>query len=1766
MHRILSVRSVALLCATWVLSLGSLSWGSLSWGSLSWGSLSWATAAHAQTAVAAGDIGYELTLSGATQVERGAPLRLFGIAYEVQGLALMSAREGLEVVAELVTREAAGTDRIVATVPTRTIAEGRFELVVPTPPERLGATWLVLRVRRPGREGRAFTFSVSMVEDRSLDVLADRERYEPGETVHVWTRTTSGRTRAPVADVALVIEVLDAARRPIASSETRTRPSGTVSVDLALPASAAPGSYSLSVRSVDGELSAQRSLEVFQRTAERLLASITLDQEMMLPGAPITGSVRVTTPSGSPVRGAAVSVWLDSGIGDPVELVTDGEGRAAIDLRAPAFLSGEVSTHTMLARVVHAAYGAIVATAGYTLSRSRWQVAARAETGGLVPEIESTLFLTVSDARGRPIAANQEIEIRGLGTIAGHTTARTDARGLTELRVRLPRGAAATMQGGRCAGATSTSFEVEVRTRPVTVTRVCVPVAVDAQVALRAVRPVSEVGAPLELEITRRPIANGRPVLLELIGNGRVLAFGWIAGNQTRGEIAVPADVQGGLWTVRARPVSAADARGPLDGVGVTAVRAGASVSVLLRPRDAFALSVSPEQPLYHVRERAQVTLSASTAPAAGQAWAALVVRDEAMQGGESDWARDYIDGELRAALRTPYAPADERFLRGTLAMSTSIDELRMPPPPIVIQPWDQARYGYGGWGQTSGLLRDPIGLREELFRRQLGPVMMQLEQRVEALGADQEARARLLRVNGRRVDFATDVLVRMHEEGYGEHRTLGGELMTAAMLTQADPSFSFDAIARRVARRRLVHLLVAIAAFVNPQDSSAQRASANEPPERWLSRLVQLGVLSGDQLVDPWGRPYVLRRVTGRRPVVVLTERAIDWELSSPGPDGVPGNGDDVRDPFLRVVPRGTIYATASGEDSLMEMLSRIAPGEQVLGAMARAYSQLSLAAEEERTASVVTATSTEASAEPMPMEEAQYAMDGGGGGPGGGYGTGEGRFAAAPAPSVAQGPARMRAGRGEASGGEMDDAEMAREQTADRDADGILDSSDQLTEAEAATFLGQASSLVREEFPATLHFVGEVALDAQGRAQVTVPLLDALTTYRLEAIAWTSSGWITSGRGDLRVDQDAMVDAPVPEAASIGDVIRLPVRVQNRTARLLAVRIEVSVEGDAIVDAGPDATMNVDARDAGEAIVEVRAMRAGSATLLVRAFAGDGTPLDAVRRPIDVVEDARLVRMRRLDLVEGGDALRFEVPEGAFARGPGEVRLSVAGAMFGAPVEWASDARDGGDATWAAWSLAMNGEPVPDSVYNAISHTVLRSEDYGDAQFFISGYQPASVARTLAALWSDDRMTDDQARGALRYLSGADLEMPESARRYYGQPSAVRDPVAVLIALAPAVRSEARASLRAILRESIARIATQAANEGARASDTGTLVRVAAALALSGGEAEAGRAREMLRRAEREVIAVGDQAWLETDDGDGSVEPRLVPTSLLALAYLGLGEPRTALPLVRTLARSARGARYWPTEGRALASAAASRLTRGTPSGEVSVSFDGTPIESRVENGVVIATIPAVGRPGQHVVGFTLARDVLALGQIEVRYGLGWDRTPSRAAPIELSWEGETGARETRSALRLTIRNRGTRVLVRPVIEVQLPAGAELDESTRETLSQRLAAPAAVEGSTLRLELRSIAPGGYVRLPIPARWSVGGRLRGLGASAWDDAQPASGEELPVAVLASREVTIADRGAEPEAAEVESSPPPRPPDPIIVPFDPIPALAEGIR
>lgn len=1703
----------------------------------------------AQGAVEEGaHVGYEIALSGSVSSERGSDVVLTGIAYEVEGLATLRPTAGLEIDATLYAYQPDGSQYSVVSTTSRSTAGGQFDVAVAVPEDTLSSPYVQLRVHRAGQPGRTFNFSLSQLGSRVATVMTDRTRYEPGETVHVLALVRTARDLAPVARRPIQIDVLDPSYTTFLERELETGASGAANTTVEIPDTAVPGTYQIRVSFDPASAPVVRNIEVFQRTTERVMATLTIDQEVVGPSEHLTGRVRVTTPSGAPIRGAQVELHVGRGSGEVTQLVTDATGTALIDTTAPSFLSGEVTIETAWARVTHPAYGTITASAPFTLSRTRWLVSAVPEAGGLVPEVDSQLFVTVNDARGRPITSGSTIDVTGLGIAGGHQHLTVDAHGVAIATVRLPRGAAARLSGGDCAGrGASTTFDVEVGTTPPISASICARVALEAQVLPRVRTVIAAPGARVEVDLLRRPSANGRMVLVEAIYGSRAVASTWIAG--ASGTLTLPAGLQG-VISIRARPLSAPDARQPVDQAGATLFGVGASAAVLVRPADAFSLSVTPDRSLHGVREHAQVAIATSGAPT--RTWITLVARDEAQLDGEGDYAIEWILGELREAVRAGPGSTHDRFVRAALAAGVSPDEPESHAPPLVPEPWDdQSQY----YGSGEGILRDPVGDREELIRRGIGNIMTTLEGVVQGLASDQELRDQVTHTSGRRVDFAPDVLAWMVNQGNIAPEavtTLGGQPMTVAMLTQADSSFTFDNVARRVARARLVHLLVALSSLTNADDAAALRASQGAPPDRWLSLLVQLGILEPDALVDPWGHPYVMRRVTGRHPAVVVSERAVDWELSSPGPDGVAGNADDVRDPFARAVPRGTPYAVVSGEDALMVQLSQIAPGEQVLAAMATAYQRLGLAAQEEMRGGSVTATGSEATAAPMARMASEMegdalgglAMDDSGGGEGYGFGYGAISAERSESPPPPSAPASIAAPE-----------EMALEQQ-DRDADGVPDATD---------VLPAAGALIREDFPATLFYVGELELDAAGHATVDVPLADAITTYRLEAIAWTQSGWITSGRGAVRVDQTATVDAPVPEAATLGDHIRIPVRVQNRTDAPLRARIEIAVEGAIAVDIGPTTVLEAPAHEAAEQIVELTLTGVGEGAVVVRATTESGEALDAVRRPMHVYEDARLVRQHLETLVQDGGSVTLTLPARALDRGGAELRLSVAGAIFGDPAALASN-----DPFWGGFAYAMDGETLPDALAVTLAQWCHYQSDYGMSpdQYF-AGRDPLQLALAIGALYTDERLDAQSLEAGLRALAvafpdPAAVGAPDDASRYGYAP---RSPASlVLLALAPAARSTARADARPALDDLLTLLRRAASAEGAQAVDAPEeWARVAAALLLTRRPGDDGaRAEEMLRRTERSVITVGNIAWLEPDAEDGSVEPRVSPTSLLALARIARGDRVGALALVRSLAEVARGAQHWPTTGRALASAAASLLATGVGTGPLAITLDGAPIEVSSDGAVVVASLEGASRPGTHELHFQLPDGALALMRLDLRYGLPWDVAPDRAAPVEIEWSGETGARDTRSGLSVTVFNRGTRVLTRPTVDIEMPAGTELDEPTRDAMAALLAEPATIEGTTLHLVLRPIAPAGFVRIPVRARWSLAGSLRGLGVGFVDEAGPSVDGMHPTAILPSRAVDIADRGAEVSAERADATPTPEPPPP---PPPPMPRpLAEVLR
>jgi hypothetical protein len=468
------------------------------------------------------------------------------------------------------------------------------------------------------------------------------------------------------------------------------------------------------------------------------------------------------------------------------------------------------------------------------------------------------------------------------------------------------------------------------------------------------------------------------------------------------------------------------------------------------------------------------------------------------------------------------------------------------------------------------------------------------------------------------------------------------------------------------------------------------------------------------------------------------------------------------------------------------------------------------------------------------------------------------------------------------------------------------------------------------------------------------------------------------------------------------------------------------------------------------------------------------------------------------------------------------------VGEAIFGDPSVWGLSQVD---PTWPAWAIAMGGHVPPHELIDRIVDRYVRAGSNLDA----FGYDAAEIARGVSGAWLRDTVPDASLQHALealtRRLEGYERMPHELLTSAPARMLFARDHTATLLGLAPAVRfADRRPALRDALRRLASRLGRSVeANTAAADDDPAVFAAAAAALGLT-ESTPSPRALEFLRRASRGFVQSADEAFLESGEGDPLA--RIAPSSLYALAVVSTGDRITAFAVARTLARMARGSGRWTLQARSLATALLERLTpdrapdvRGT----VRVVIDGHATDAPLEHGVASASSRTLSLPGRHTVEVSLPAGTTLIAEAEARYGRPWTDVPAARAPLAMTLDGPIGSRDGRAALVLRVQNRGPRVIASPVVEIDLPAGAEIDEDARREIQRRVAHAPVITERTLVLTLRAMAPGGATRIPLPIRWSVGGSLHGLGVGAYVTDQPGAS----AAVLPSRVVTVADEASE---------------------------------
>ena len=199
-----------------------------------------------------------------------------------------------------------------------------------------------------------------------------------------------------------------------------------------------------------------------------------------------------------------------------------------------------------------------------------------------------------------------------------------------------------------------------------------------------------------------------------------------------------------------------------------------------------------------------------------------------------------------------------------------------------------------------------------------------------------------------------------------------------------------------------------------------------------------------------------------------------------------------------------------------------------------------------------------------------------------------------------------------------------------------------------------GGGHSGARELLETLLLWNPRVQLDASGRATVAVPLNDALTTFRIVAVADSGVGLFGTGSTTLRATQDLQIISGLPPLVREDDQFRAQLTIRNTTQQ--AMKVVVSPKAT-LLDL-PAQTVDIPAGDAREVAWSVTApaqlalTRAEAMLWEIEAKDTLSGARDAIKTRQRIIPAVPLtVQQATLVQVDGPFSLEVNPPAGALA-----------------------------------------------------------------------------------------------------------------------------------------------------------------------------------------------------------------------------------------------------------------------------------------------------------------------------------------------------------------------------------------------------------------------------------------------------------------------------------------------------------------------------------
>jgi A-macroglobulin TED domain/Alpha-2-macroglobulin family/MG2 domain/A-macroglobulin receptor binding domain/Carboxypeptidase regulatory-like domain/Alpha-2-macroglobulin bait region domain/Macroglobulin domain MG3 len=172
-----------------------------------------------------------------------------------------------------------------------------------------------------------------------------------------------------------------------------------------------------------------------------------------------------------------------------------------------------------------------------------------------------------------------------------------------------------------------------------------------------------------------------------------------------------------------------------------------------------------------------------------------------------------------------------------------------------------------------------------------------------------------------------------------------------------------------------------------------------------------------------------------------------------------------------------------------------------------------------------------------------------------------------------------------------------------------------------------GAASPHIRSYFPEALYINPEIITNAKGDADITIPMADSITTWRMAMLASTPTGALGTGASNLKVFQDFFVDLDLPVTLTQGDQVSVPVAIYNYAGSAGKVTLNLQPEDwYSLVDDQAEKTVAAESDRVGAAQFTIEARHIGKFKLTVSAkMEGRTGREDVVVREIEVIPNGR-------------------------------------------------------------------------------------------------------------------------------------------------------------------------------------------------------------------------------------------------------------------------------------------------------------------------------------------------------------------------------------------------------------------------------------------------------------------------------------------------------------------------------------------------------------